>query len=119
MIEQYEIQAKDIRVIVSAENKEEAWQKFFRQVIREGWGRQIGLIATMKAPGWKDEGDTIGARTPGVLWLARQITWDEAVEWMMMGVGFTKGEANQMLSKILDNDRQMLPPEIEPNKVGP
>ena len=109
--QEYLIESKDVRVIIHAFNKKDAWRQFFAEVRKNGWAGRIGMIATMKAPGWKSEDDTIAFRTYPVLWLMKQVPWETLVRSLAIHLEIPEDEANKMMSENIEKDRWAVPAE--------
>jgi len=108
---QYEITSKEVRVIVHAHDKKEAWRQFFAEVRKNGWAGRIGMLALMKAPGWKSQDDSIGMRTFPTLWNMKLVDWDTLVSSLAIHLNCSEQEAGLIMSDAVKKDAWAVPAE--------
>jgi len=110
-MKEYSIESKDVQIIVHAHNNKDAWRQFFAKVRENGWAGRVGIIANMKAPGWKSKDDTLVFRTYPVLWLMKQVPWDTLVDSLAIHLEVQREDAAKILSDSIEKDKWAVPAE--------
>lgn len=108
-MKQFIIRTKDDRVMVTAEDRDHAFAKYFYDVITEKIPLdKIGNIVTLEGKK-KDGGDDIGFRTAPLLWKMGVIGTKCAVDNIVKCVGCSRVCAKVMLRNAANEDARLVP----------
>lgn len=104
------IHTKDDRVLITAEDKDHAFAKYFLDIIE---GKipldKIGNIIMLKPKAESSEGEEIGCRTAPLLWKMGVLGTKVAIDNIVALVGVTRKEAKEMLKAAAEQDARFIP----------